>query len=892
MHGLVAAKSVVMLSKESLREEFSKSPDKYYSAKVFKEQGFVRKKCKICGKHFWTADNDRELCGDPSHEPYSFMREKPRSINYVEFWEKFSGIFKKEGHEIIESYPVVSRWRQDLYFTIAGIQDFQRIENNVMSFEYPANPLLVPQICLRFNDIPNTGVTGRHLTSFMMANQTAFNYPKEGYWRDRTIELNFKVLTSLLGIDKNDITYIEDVWAMGDFSEFGPCLESFAHGLELVNSVFTQFSYENGKINELPGKVVDVGWGFERLLWYYSGMQTAYDAVFGKELQYIYKSMGIKPDEKLYSRVAGMLGTIDLTESSSSANTESKIISGAKISSSDYYNIIKPMQAAYAIADHTRTLLFAITDGALPSNVGGGYNLRILLRRMFDFIDTYGDIDLMHIMKMHADELSGLYPRLHDSIEVLGKIIEVERKRYNATKSTASKIVGSIIEKKEALTAERLSTLYESNGITPDMIAREAESKGVRISMPDNAYSDIIKGDFTERKKEAKLSVDINGINETEKLYYNGAHSSLSKVLSVQGNLVILDKTPFYPEGGGQEADHGSIDKYNVIDVQQVGNVIVHVLSAKPELKKGSEVECSIDMERRLRLMAHHTATHLISAAARSVLGRHAWQEGARKSAEKAHIDIAHYEKLTDEQVQEIEDKANSYILHGIKVHVDEMNRSEAESKFGFSIYQGHGVPSKRLRIVQIYNLEGELIDAEACGGLHLEGIESSLGIIKIIGSYRIHDGIDRLEYVAGPAMLDYINNIMHGIDSMARLAGIDRDKLGAGIESKMKELDYYKKQNISIIDKLAGYIAGELGREGAYIERELDYDRLMLRSIADKYASAVSGIAILYNKNNDIVAISSCKKSAIEALKRFAGTTGRSFKGGGSERIAEGKLL
>jgi alanyl-tRNA synthetase len=161
------------------------------------------------------------------------MKEKPLHISYVDFWKKFSEIFKEEGHEVIESYPVVSRWRQDLYFTIAGIQDFQRIENGVMGFEYPANPLLVPQICLRFNDIPNTGVTGRHMTSFMMANQTAFNYPKEGYWRDKTIEINFKVLTQMLGIDKNDITYIEDVWAMGDFSEFGPCLETLPMGVSL-----------------------------------------------------------------------------------------------------------------------------------------------------------------------------------------------------------------------------------------------------------------------------------------------------------------------------------------------------------------------------------------------------------------------------------------------------------------------------------------------------------------------------------------------------------------------------------------------------------------------------------------------------------------------------------
>ena len=158
------------------------------------------------------------------------------------------------GHEEIERYPVVSRWRQDLYFTIASIQDFQRIENGKMSFEYNANPLIVPQICMRFTDTANVGLTGRHFTSFMMAGQHAFNYPKEGYWRDKTIELNYKVLTELVGVKKKELSYIEDVWAMGDFSEFGPCLESFSNGVEIVNSVFTQFEYVDGKVEGTEGQ--------------------------------------------------------------------------------------------------------------------------------------------------------------------------------------------------------------------------------------------------------------------------------------------------------------------------------------------------------------------------------------------------------------------------------------------------------------------------------------------------------------------------------------------------------------------------------------------------------------------------------------------------------------
>ena len=168
---------VKKLSKQALRDEFSKHSDKYYSTKLFEEKGFKRQKCKFCGMYFWSLVETYD-CGDTSHTEYSFFKEKPVKIGYADFWKKFSEFFRTHKHEIVRRYPVVSRWRPDLYFTIAGIQDFQRLENGHMAFEYNANPLMVPQFCLRFKDIENVGVTGGHFTGFMMPNQTSFNYPK------------------------------------------------------------------------------------------------------------------------------------------------------------------------------------------------------------------------------------------------------------------------------------------------------------------------------------------------------------------------------------------------------------------------------------------------------------------------------------------------------------------------------------------------------------------------------------------------------------------------------------------------------------------------------------------------------------------------------------------
>ena len=228
------------LTKDILREEFAKEHKEHYFVKLFEEKGFIRQKCKVCGKNFWSIAQTGD-CGDSSHTEYGFFREKPREISYIDFWGKFVKFFKENGHGIIKRYPVVSRWRPDLYFTIAGIQDFQRIENGKLGFEYSENPLLVPQMCMRFSDMENAGVTGRHFTAFMMANQTAFNYPKEGYWKDKTIKLNFEFLTKVLEVPENDVVYHEDVWAMPDFSGFGPCLENALKGLEVCNNVFTQF---------------------------------------------------------------------------------------------------------------------------------------------------------------------------------------------------------------------------------------------------------------------------------------------------------------------------------------------------------------------------------------------------------------------------------------------------------------------------------------------------------------------------------------------------------------------------------------------------------------------------------------------------------------------------
>lgn len=881
------------LNKTLLRKEFSKHPKEYYSAKIFEEKGFKRQKCNVCGMNFWSI-KETNNCGDSSHTPYGFFRDKPRKIRYVDFWKKFSEFFKDNGHEIIKRYPVVSRWRPDLYFTIAGIQDFQRLENGVMSFEYSANPLLVPQPCLRFGDIENVGITGGHFTAFMMANQTAFNYPKEGYWRDRTMKLNFELLTKLLEISEEDVIYHEDVWAMPDFSVFGPSLEAFPKGLEIVNNVFTQFELVGNRIRELASKVVDVGWSFEKNLWFYTGYSSAYEATFSETLEKLRKEVDIDFDNSLYKKFATYSGELNRDEVKNVDEVEKRILRITGISKKSYEKEVMPAQAVYAVIDHTRALLFAVTDGSLPSNVGGGYNLRLILRRSLDFLEKYKlNFDMQTAAGFIAKELKEIYPELSSGLETFDKVVDLEKHRYGRAKESAKRVVEVLLDKSSEISKEQAKMLYESNGVTPELITSIAASKGIAVKLPENVYTEIIQKDMVKKEKEQKkpnfrIPKDIK---ETKKLYYDFTARADAKVLFSKGKYFVLDKTPFYPESGGQVQDTGTVNDTKVVDVQKIGEVIVHIADENTKFKKGEKVNAVVDEERRKAIIAHHTATHLISAAARKILGPHAWQEGAKKEQHKARIDIVHYDKLDGKQVRDIEGQVNSWLLNGIKVNVQEMSRGEAEGKYGVTIYQGHGVPAKRMRIVTIKTLDNKLIDAEACGGLHAAGRENYVGMVKIISTARIHDGIDRIEFVAGPAALKWFETLHDEINKISGLLSVDPLLTEKKVEEQQQELRLMHKIIEKNNEKLATSIAEAMPDE-EFIEREVDVERKMMIKIADLLIKRNNdGVVLLKNKEGYFICMagSASKKSAIETLKLRL--KGKNFSGGGSEKFAEAKL-
>lgn len=733
------------MDKKEILKEFSSDPDRYYKVKLFEEQGFVRKSCLKCKRFFWTLDSVRELCPDDADDTYSFIGDPPttKRFDYTQAWKEVESFFVKNGHTSVSRYPVVCRWRDDLYFTIASIVDFQRIMGSKVVFEFPANPLVVPQTCLRFKDLENVGVTGRHFSSFCMIGQHSIPN-SQGYWKDECVDLDFRLLTNQFGIKKEEVIFVEDVWAGG--GSFGSSLEYFVRGLELGNAVFTEFQGELGKHTTLDQKIIDMGAGLERFAWITMGTPTAYDCCFGPITNKLFQKIGINSDSELlrkyFTEIAkGLENFEDLSD------VRKHAIKKVGLTDDQVNRIITPLEGIYLIADHLRTLIFAISDGALPSNVGGGYNLRMILRRVIATMNRMNlKLDLDELIDAHIDYLKETYPELNSSREDVKTILKIETGRYEESKSKMEKVALKLKGKGKPPTVNELITMYESDGITPDYL----KELDVISEIPSTFYAKLSDLHQSEKKKGVE-KLPLDNLPETDMLFYKDDPMEFeAKVLRVFDKSVVLDKTSFYARGGGQEPDYGTIANYKVVDVNKHGGIIVHELEEGIP-NEGDMVKCKVDSLRRENITKNHTSTHILNSSSRSVLGSWIWQHSAFKEADHARLDITHHSPLSENEIKEIEKVANSVIKQNIPVSIDNFDRGTAEQKYGFKIYQGGVVPVKSVRIVSIKDF-----DVEACGGTHVKKT-GDIEIIKITKTKRIQDGVVRIEFVSSQTAFDYI---------------------------------------------------------------------------------------------------------------------------------------
>ncbi|MFW6144948.1 MAG: alanine--tRNA ligase, partial [Candidatus Natronoplasma sp.] len=800
-----------------------------YKLDFFKENGFIRKECPSCGGHFWTVNEEQRFCQDAPCVEFGFIGDPPasRELSIPEMRDFFVDFFSERGHTPLDRYPVVARWRDDVFLVHASIYDFQPHVTSGQ-VEPPANPLVISQPSIRLPDIDEVGLTGKHQTGFEMMGHHAFN-SKDNYvyWKEETVGYCHQMLNEM-GIPDEMITYKEKPWIGG--GNAGPSLEVLVEGLEVATLVFMnmrmdpegEVELDGDKYSPLDLNVVDTGYGLERLSWITDGAPTIYDSVYPDVVAEICEKIGIEhplDDEEYreiieeYTRLAGGMEK-DFTDEGLVDELMKRLSSlGIERDRDELVSHLSDMKSVFIIADHSRTIAFMLADGVVPSNVEEGYLARMVIRRTLRQINNYGGAVKLHdIVEQQMKKFSDVIDL--DKKDHVMDMLDSEIEKYEETLERGKRLVERELEKKKGgkLSLDMLMDFYDTHGIHPTIVEELSEQFDVEVDIPDN-FNQILasrhEGPEKEEKKEVMKERDLPG---TELLYYEEPNRSEfeAEVVYSEEDEVVLDRTLFYPEGGGQLTDKGVLkvdgESYEVHHVRKEGDVVIHEIDGK--IPEDGNVVGKVDWDRRMTLTRHHTATHVIISAAREVLGEHIWQRGAQKSVESARLDLSHYKRISRDEIKRIEEIANDMVLSGIPVVKEELTRDEAEERYGFKLYQG-GVPtSDVIRVVHISDVED--YDAQACGGTHVDNT-SEIGMIKIINTQRIQDGVERLTYTAGTSTLGWVQEQEDLMIESAEKFKVIPEKLPETAErffkewkERGKELEEMKKyKSIAVAEEL-----------------------------------------------------------------------------------------
>jgi alanyl-tRNA synthetase len=789
----------------------------------FLKNGFVRKVCRKCNTPFWTLKGDSDTCGDSPCTEYAFIG-KPitkKSYSLDEMRQTFISYFAERGHTPLDRYPVIARWRNDIYLTIASIADFQPHVTSGIS-QPPANPLVISQPCIRLVDIMSVGKSGKHLSNFEMMAHHAFNDTKRTiYWKEETTAYCHELMTKYLGIEPTALTYKESPWSGG--GNAGPALEVLAGGLEISTLVFMNLkSNPNGFIkvhNELyslmPLSIVDTGYGLERMVWVSKGTPTIYDAIYPDITKELFETIGMAKEmttstyKNILTEYAKLAGIIDITTTSNVRNLREALFlklkaKGQNITLDELVNIMTPIENVYAITDHTRCLALMLSDGIVPSNVRAGYLARLVIRKTLRHMNELGiKTPLSEVVIKQIENYGNIIKR--KDVKIITKILQLETERYNETIQKGEKLVkklGEKVGKGGKLTTDNLIELYDTHGIPPNIVERVCKDIGVQVDIPD-AFMSILAEKHAKVMEEKAPEVQKYDFPATKTLYYengSGEKEFDAVVLYSKDSKIILDQTSFFPNGGGQPCDVGVLvtdDKtVEVKEVQKVGDVIVHI--ATDNLEVGEIVHGHIDWNRRLQHTRHHTATHIILGSAKGVLGSHAWQAGSQIEADRARVDITHYDKITDSELRKIGLLANMVVMEGLSVEALWMARNEAEKKYGSVLYQG-GVPEgEKIRVVRIADF-----DVEACGGTQCTST-NEIGPIKILKCYSVQDGIERIEFSAGTAAVRDIQEREALLKSISDIFRVPPEQLLNTLKKFFEDWKSVRKENDNLKQEIA----------------------------------------------------------------------------------------
>jgi len=883
-----------------------------YELDFFRSNGFLRKNCRSCGAAFWTQDPDRELCGDAPCEPYQFIGApifKPHSLDQMR--EAFLSFFETNNHTRIDRYPVAARWRDDIYLTIASIADFQPFVTGGV-VPPPANPLTISQPCIRLNDLDAVGRSGRHLTCFEMMAHHAFNSADEEiYWKEDTLELCSNFIRSIGG-DLQSLTFKEHPWYGG--GNAGPSVEVLIGGLEVATLVFMNLG--RTKTNHSPtmidGKeyypmdlrIVDTGYGLERFVWASKGSPTIYDAIFPEMVSRLMGSAGLEHllDNSEFTNILGLnakfAGLIDI-RGEKLVHLRKKVADTIGISIDKLEEMIAPIERVYALCDHTRCLAYMLGDCIVPSNAREGYLARLVLRRSLRMMgelnldETLSDLVLAQMDTIGSDQFE-------QTQDIVRQIIDRETEKYETTIARGSRVVQRIaktyIKKNEPVPLPEMVTLYESHGIPTALMREILTHEGADFDLPDDLDS-IIADMHSEAEASdeesgtRKFDERIIGLPKSKKLYYERPYEFEfdAIVLDYFDGYVVLDQSLFYPEGGGQPSDTGTlVTSENVVRVDEAiikDDRILHKIKGGV-LKRGERVKGIVDEERRWSLMRHHTGTHILLRACKQILGPHIHQAGAQKGIENARLDIRHFSHITPDEAKRIEIAANEIIMENLPVFVKLEDRNRAEEKFGFALYQG-GVPKgKNIRVVQMGT------EVQACGGTHCRN-SGEVGIIKILRIEHIQDGVERIEFSAGFAAIYAMQHLQDIVNEAAATLSVQVEHLPQSVERFFSE---WKERGKTIEDleqrladlSLQNMSGEEIGGVNVII-RQIDRTQKELVNMASGisnqkgvglFISTIDGIRVVAGSGNDSVDAGKIVREICTAL---------GGKGGGKPGLAQG---
>ncbi len=791
-----------------------------YKLDFFKEKGYVRKVCEGCKTGFWTLDSSATMCGDTPCVEYSFIGASPmnRAYSLDEVRSLYIQFFEKRGHTKFERYPVIARWRGDVFLTNASIYAFQPFVTSGL-IPPPHNPLVMSQPCIRMTDLDSVGKTGKHLSSFEMMAHHAFNSDeKEVYWKDKTTRLCHELLTTTFGVLDNHIIYKEKPWFGG--GNAGPSLEVQVGGLELATLVFMNLKRDDSGDLRIEGelyspnelRIVDTGYGLERFVWASMATPTIYDAIYPALTQELFEATDISHEleDQRYANIiaehAKLAGIMDVRTDTKLRNLRLECVKRLKTKGHDITiheldTMMAPIEKVYAVVDHTRSLAFMLTDGIVPSNAKSGYLARLIIRRTLRFLGalkldySLSDLVLRQILRFE----NILRTELND---VIVKMLDLETARYHETKSKGTRLVKTFLDnvgKTKEIPVDALIDFYDTHGIHPRDVQTLAKDMGAEVEIPDGFNSIVANLHQSPEKEKVKIK-ETYDLPATKLLYYEASdlRECDAVVMHSEEDKVVLDRTVFYPEGGGQPCDKGVISTsekiFKINDVQRIGDVVVHIIDG--HLSEGDMVHCKVDWDRRMTLTRHQSGTHIILGSARSVLGGHVWQAGAQKGLEQSRVDITHYRKIDHKEIEKIELLANETVLRNIPIEKVWMNRGEAEGRYGFRLYQG-GVPvGKMIRVVRIGDF-----DVEACAGTHTRGT-NEIGLIKILKTERIQDGVERVIFAAGMAAVAHVQKQHALLRGSSEILRVFPEQLPKTVQRFFEEWKAQRKQ----IEKLRKY--------------------------------------------------------------------------------------